>query len=75
MRRILLVMSVALVMAAVLVVSAMPVLAAPPANKPGQYSCFNLFTGTLDRNVPQGKTAQPEYIDPFFGFSTCSRNN
>jgi hypothetical protein len=75
MRRILLVMSVALVMAAVLVVSAMPVLAAPPANKPGQYTCFNQVTGTFDRNVPQGKTAQPQYIEPFYGYSTCFRNN
>jgi hypothetical protein len=58
MRRIILVFTVAALMAAMLMVSAFPALAAPPANKPGQYTCYNYFPSfEVHRNVPQGQTA------------------
>jgi hypothetical protein len=57
MRRLISLVAVALVMAAMLVVLALPALAAPPANKPGQYTCFRYSTGQVFYNVPQGQTA------------------
>jgi hypothetical protein len=62
MRRIILVVTVALVMAAMLVALALPALAAPPANKPGQYTCFK--NGQVFTNVPQGQTALYDFCFP-----------
>jgi hypothetical protein len=61
MRRIILVVTVALVMAAMLV-AALPALAAPPANKPGQYTCYK--NGQYYYNVPQGQTALYDFCYP-----------
>jgi hypothetical protein len=66
MRRILLVLSVAALMAAMMVASAMPVFA-KPAQKPGQFTCYNFETGQQDRNVPRGQTGEYPYYDPNFG--------
>ena len=55
MRRIILVVTVAIVMAAMVVALALPALAAPPANKPGQYTCYKYLSGQTYYNVPQGQ--------------------